>query len=294
VNIPIFLFLIFLTAVGPILAWRSTSWGSIQRNLTLPTVAFVISIIAMVAGGMHPLSDTSRAYSLIAVSLSVFAFVAITGEFWRGTRVVATQTGNNYLSALILLTRRNTRRYGGYLVHYGVLVCCVGFSGATFDQGLEQDMGFRDEMNIGRYKLVCQKYTQDDNANYFTESAILDVYENGKKINTVYPERRSYKASGGQPSTMVANLSTMREDLYIVYTGRNPENDKPIIKAHVKPLVKWIWVGAHILVIGTLIALVPPIKPGKAAVVALPQSDTSKEEEKKETPDEIAAREALA
>jgi cytochrome c-type biogenesis protein CcmF len=166
---------------------------------------------------------------------------------------------------MVQITRRNTRRYGGYLVHFGVILIVIGFAGLPFNQDKEQEMGFGDKMQIGHYTLVCQSYTQDDKPNYGSEWAVLDVYQNGKKIDTMFPERRFYKASE-QTATIVANRSRLNEDLYLVYTGRNPETGKPIIKAHVNPLVMWIWIGVHIVLIGTILALIPSTKPTKYAV----------------------------
>jgi cytochrome c-type biogenesis protein CcmF len=92
----------------------------------------------------------------------------------------------------------------------------------------------------------------------------MEVFRDGKQIDTMYPEQRFYKASG-QPATMVANRSTMMEDLYLVYTGKNPENGHPIIKAHLNPLVWWIWSGAHFILVGTLLALIPNAQARKQA-----------------------------
>jgi cytochrome c-type biogenesis protein CcmF len=94
---------------------------------------------------------------------------------------------------------------------------------------------------------------------------VIDVYKNGKKIDTMYPERRFYKASE-QTATMVANRSRPGADLYLVYTGRNQDTGKPIIKAHVNPLVMWLWIGVHMVLIGTIIALIPNVKPTKVMV----------------------------
>ena len=163
------------------------------------------------------------------------------------------------------MTRRNTRRYGGYLVHFGFSVIMIGFAGLPFNLDKEQEMGFGDKMQIGSFTLVCESYTQDDKPNYSSEWAVLDVYQHGKKIDTMYPERRFYKASE-QTSTIVANRSRPSADLYLVYTGRNQDTGKPIIKAHVNPLVMWIWSGVVIVIIGTLIALLPNMKPQKVAV----------------------------
>jgi len=126
-------------------------------------------------------------------------------------------------------------------------------------------MGFGDKMQIAGYTLVCQSYTQDDKPNYSSEWAVIDVYKNGRQIDTMYPERRFYKASE-QTATIVANRSRLNEDLYLVYAGRNQDNGKPIIKAHVNPLVAWIWIGVHLVLIGTIIALIPNMKPQKTAM----------------------------
>jgi cytochrome c-type biogenesis protein CcmF len=216
---------------------------------------------------MRPWQDVSYFYSLMAISLSVLVASTIFSEFWRGGRVIAGKSGTNILAGMVQLTRRNTRRYGGYIVHLGVVIVIVGFAGAAFNQDKEQELGYGDRMQIGPYTLICRSYTQDDRPNYSSEWAILDVQKNGKQIRTMYPERRFYKASE-QTATIVANYSTIREDLYLVYAGQNPDTHRPIIKAHLNPLVSWIWSGAHILLIGTIIALFPSVKAAKMAATA--------------------------
>jgi cytochrome c-type biogenesis protein CcmF len=267
VNIPIGLFLIFLTAVGPLLAWRKSSFESLKRNFLWPSVFALLVAIALLAGGMRPWTDTGKLYSLFAITLSALVVGTVASEFYRGGRVISRHTGNNLASSIVLLTRRNTRRYGGYFVHVGFVAMCIGFAGAAFNQTNEQELGFRDSMQIGDYKLVCQKYTQDDTPNYGTELAIVDVYKDGKFLQTLYPERRFYKASQ-QPQSMVAIRHAIAEDLYLVYAGKNLDNDKPIIKAHLNPLVSWIWVGALMMLAGTLVALVPNLP--AAALVRKP------------------------
>ncbi len=144
--------------------------------------------------------------------------------------VVRTQTGKNLLASTVLLVRRNTRRYGGYIVHFGIVVMFIGIAGGAFNQSREQEMGFGDAMKLGPYRLVCQSfYAGFSNANYDTEYALLDVFKGGKKITQLAPERRFYNASQTS-STMVALHSTLAQDLYVIYEGKNPDTDKPIIK----------------------------------------------------------------
>jgi len=123
-------------------------------------------------------------------------------------------------------------------------------------------MTYGDSMQMGPYKLVCQSYTQDSTPNYDTDYALLDVYKNGKKIKQMAPERRFYLASQTS-STVVALHSTALSDLYVIFEGRNPDTDRPIIKVFLNPLISWIWIGVLIVVIGTLFALVPSALAGR-------------------------------
>jgi cytochrome c-type biogenesis protein CcmF len=216
----------------------------------------VATVVVLIALGFRPWQEASYFYSLMTIGLSVLVGATVISEFVRGGRVIAAHTGQNLPASMVQLTRRNTRRYGGYLVHFGVVVIMIGFAGSAFNLDAEKEVGYGDKLNIGRYTLVCRSYTQDENPNYAYESAIVDVFKGGKQITTLYPERRFYKSSG-QPNTIVANHSTPREDLYLIYAGQNPDTGRPIIKARVNPLVMWIWVGFFIIAGGTIVALVP-------------------------------------
>jgi cytochrome c-type biogenesis protein CcmF len=273
VNLPIGLFLLFLTGIGPLLAWRSTSLRSIRRNFVLPSIAMAMTFVVVIACGVRPWSagDDMQAqiFSLVTFTLAAGVITAIGAEFLRGAGVVSTQTGKNLAASTVLLVRRNTRRYGGYIVHFGIVVMFIGIAGGAFNQSREQEMGFGDSMTMGQYRLVCQSFTQDSNPNYDTEYALLDVFKGSKKITQLAPERRFYIASQTS-STMVALRSTLAEDLYVIYEGKNPDTDKPIIKVFINPLMNWIWIGVLIVVMGTFLALVPNLTrvpaPAKIAV----------------------------
>jgi cytochrome c-type biogenesis protein CcmF len=146
------------------------------------------------------------------------------------------------------------------LVHFGIVVMFIGIAGGAFNQSHEQEMGFGDSVQMGPYKLVCQSYTQDSNANYDTDYALLDVYKYGKKLTQMAPEKRFYHASGTS-STMVALHSTAQADLYVIFEGRNSDTNRPIIKVFLNPLISWLWIGVLIVVLGTGFALVPSATP---------------------------------
>jgi cytochrome c-type biogenesis protein CcmF len=263
VNIPIGLFLLFLTGLGPLLAWRSTSLRSIRRNFILPAIAMAVTAIALIAGGLRPWNNgddmQSTLFSLVAFSLAAGVITAITEEFLRGARVVRTQTGLNLLSSSILLVRRNTRRYGGYIIHFGIVVMFIGIAGGAFNQSHEMYMSDGDTISVGPYSLICRSITQDSKPEYDTDYALLDIYKNGRFVTQLSPEKRIYFAGTDheQASTIVALHSTAQADLYTVFEGLDPDSGKPDIKVFLNPLIAWIWIGVSIVVLGTFIALAP-------------------------------------
>ncbi len=264
VAVPIGLFLIFLTGVGPLLPWRASSFRSIRRNFVAPVVVLWLTVIGCLAAGIRPWNngtfDRGDFYALVAFVLAAAVVTAVVVEFLRGAKVISRQTGGNLFVSIFALIRRNTRRYGGYIVHVGVVIVVVGLAGAAFNRSQEQELALGSKMPIGPYTLVCTGFTQDANPNYDSEYAMLDVYRDGKRAFQMNPEKRVYTASQ-QPQTMVAIHSVPGWDLYVVYEGANPDTGQPIIKAFLNPLVSWIWAGVALMCLGTVIALMPSQKP---------------------------------
>ena len=121
-------------------------------------------------------------------------------------------------------------------------------------------MAFGDRIALGPYTLLCRSYTQEENSNYSTDLAIIQVFKGDRQIDTLYPESRFYTASQ-QQQHMPAIRSTLKEDLYVVYEGQNQDTGRPIIKAHLNPMVSWIWIGLLVMVFGTVLSLVPNAAP---------------------------------
>jgi len=277
VAVPVALLLLLLTAVGPLLAWRRTSIESLRRNFMWPALGGLAVGILMMILGVRPWKDVAYFYSLMAAMLATLVMLTVISEFIRGGRVIARHTGFSLFGSMLHLWHRNTRRYGGYIVHFGVAVVIIGILGTPFNRDVEKEMGFGDKMNLGPYTLVCQSYTQDDNANYSNEWAIINVFKGDQQITTMYPERRLYKASS-QPQTIPRIYPTYAQDLflvsdlYIVYEGRNDTTGQPIIKAHLNPLVPWIWTGLIVMIFGTITCLIPNTAPLRATVPARVQT----------------------
>jgi cytochrome c-type biogenesis protein CcmF len=271
VAVPFALLLLLLTATGPLLAWRKTSLESLRRNFLWPALGALALGIFLVATppqwgsvfGLRPWKDSAYFYALMAAMLGAMVVLTVASEFVRGGRVISGHTGRGLVASMIQLGHRNTRRYGGYIVHLGIALIFIGVLGTPFNQSAEKEMGFGDELSLGPYTLVCQSYTQEENPNYSTNLAIMQVFKNGRLIDTLYPESRFYEASQQQQHIPTVR-STLLEDLYVVYEGQNPDTGRPIIKAHLNPLVSWIWIGVLGMIFGTVIALVPNAAPVRA------------------------------
>jgi cytochrome c-type biogenesis protein CcmF len=258
VNIPLGLILLFLTGVGPLLAWRKTSTESLKRNFGWPLVT------GLVAGAIFFALGVREFYSVVCLILCVFVTSTIGMEFFRGARVLRTRSGASFVTSAVDLTMRNTRRYGGYIVHMGMVLIFVGLSGAAFNKDVQKEMQPGSTMTIGRYTLLLQSMDTKPEPNYTSERLIVEVMKDAKPLMMLYPERRFFPANQ-ESGTMVAIYSTLREDLYVVYAGRSPDNDVPVIHTYLNPLVKWIWLGGVVVVLGTFVTLLP----NRRAVLAL-------------------------
>jgi len=263
VNVPIALFLLFLTGVGPLLAWRRTSLDSLRRNFTWPVVGGVIAAVVAFVFGFRDF------YSAMCLFLGVFVTLTIASEFYRGARVISDKSHGNIFSAAVQLTRRNTRRYGGYIVHFGMVLIFIGVAGQPFNKDAQKDMPPGSQMAIGPYTLVCQNFDSVEKGNYQADRATIEVLRNGRSEMILYPERRFYPASQ-VTGTIVAIRSTPLRDLYVVFAGRSPETGQPVIHAYLNPLVKFIWFGGIIVALGTLLGLMPNSQaaPAERAVTA--------------------------
>jgi cytochrome c-type biogenesis protein CcmF len=246
--VPIGLFLLFLTGVGPLFAWRRTSMESLRKNFQWPGIGMLVVVAALYAGGMR------YPYSVISLGLCFFVTATIVLEFTRGAGAINEKTKVGLVPAMIELTHRNTRRYGGYIVHMGMVLMFIGWSGHPFNQTAVGEVDKGDTMRVGAYTLRVADLTSSESPDYQEETAILEVSKNGQSLGTLEPSRRFYKVAQ-QATAEIALRSRLNEDLYINYAVRT--GNKATLQAYVFPLVSWIWIGVLTLIGGTFVCLIP-------------------------------------
>ncbi len=259
VNIPLGLFLLFLTGVGPLIAWRKASSRNLQRQFVGPVLGFVAALMLALTLGL-------RGYPLMTIALSGFVLATVVQEFGRGVRARMRMHAENPVTALGRLMSRNRRRYGGYIVHVGVVIYFVAFTGLAFQEKTAVELvpgestTMRSPMghDLTFTYLGTSQFTQ---LNRVVSAATLQVSRDGTPLGTVVSEKRQHIDSFGrptfEPSTEVGLKSSLQEDIYVVYAGTPDGTERAQFSLIINPLVNWFWIGGGVLALGGLLAMWP-------------------------------------
>ncbi len=250
VNVPIGLALLLLTGLGPLIAWRRSSVDSLRRAFLWPSLGGLATIAILLVFGVR------HFYALVSLGLCAFVGWTVAQEFFKGSRAIHLRDKMNWIRAAFELTHRNTRRYGGYIVHMGVVFMFIGFTGSAFNAKDTVQVQVGDSFNLGHYQLRVADIHSGENANYTWSNAEIEVSRGGKLIDKLYPEKRFFKAAE-QGASEVAIRRRLNEDLYLNFAGVSDDGVHAVIQAYIFPLVSWIWLGFWVLFTGTLICLVP-------------------------------------
>ena len=256
INTPIGLILLALTGIGPLLAWRRTGSKSLIRNFTFPLVMFVIAVILFFLIGF-------KGYVVVSFSLCVFVTSAIMTEFYKGIRARKNKFNETLHLALMKIVSKNRSRYGGYIVHLGIVLMFIGFTGHAFDREKEFSLQVGQVDHVAGYEFELLKLTESERPNHYAWISELKVTDHqGTFITNLYPEKRVYfhrnpDINRRQPHSELDIYSTLNKDIYSIFSSIDNDNKTAFLKIMVNPLVRWVWVGGYILVFGTLIALWP-------------------------------------
>jgi len=253
IMIPLGLALLLLTGIGPLLAWRQTSTETLKKSFGQPILAALIFSIVLFGFGIRD------GWVLGSFAIATFVLWTIAVEFIKGALVRRGHTRENVFKALYMLSRKNTRRYGGYIIHVGIVVMFIGFTGNAFNSETRSEVDEGDSFGLGPYTFTATKIHHSKTPIYSSESLDLEMSRGDRLITTLTPEKRYYFASE-QPSTEVDIHSTLREDIYVVLSGLSNDGQKVIVQVYRNPLVNMVWIGALILVLGTLFAMLANLR----------------------------------
>jgi cytochrome c-type biogenesis protein CcmF len=260
VNVPIGLLLLALTGVGPLIAWRKASPAHTRRQFLVPVVA------ALVTGAVLLALRLSHFYAGVALTLGVFVVTTIAQEFVRGVGARHRLHGEGYALAFARLVGRNRRRYGGYIVHLGVVSYFVAFTGLAFKTEMEASLTPGESVSMRtpfgqELQFTHLGVSQYEALNRFVSAASVELTRDGRRLGILTSEKRQHVDSFGrpsfEPSTEAAIRSSLRDDVYVVYAGSVDGTEEAVYKFTINPLVAWVWIGGAILVLGGVVTLWP-------------------------------------
>jgi cytochrome c-type biogenesis protein CcmF len=260
---PIMIALLFLMGVGPLMPWRKGSGQNLVRLFGWP---LAIGLLTAVIVGIGVGFDQPKA--LAAFGAGGFVVATVAWELFRGAVARHQATGENYLLATGSLIRRNNRRYGGYIVHVGIVMVAIAVTASTmFQTEKTGKLSPGQTLSIGEYRLTYNGLNQRAEPGVQIVEAQLALEENGQIVDAMRPDRRFYRNFERQPSTSVAIRTTVFEDLYVVLTGWESDGSASFI-TFINPLVIWLWLGGLVAFSGMLIAIWPDPRPRLVTIAA--------------------------
>ncbi len=261
---PQFAALVLLMGVAPLLAWRKASAQQLGRMLMIPfAVSLVVVIVLVVLGITNP-------GALLGFWITALVGGTTVLEFVRGTAARMRTSRENAFVAISTLMARNRRRYGGYIIHLGVVLIAIGVVGTSFYQQETQGrLTPGEQMTLGRYVMVYEsldEFMMEDNRQ--VARAVVGVYRDGQRVGELYP-RRDFYFDSQQPMTIPGVRSSIEDDFYVLLVDwEDIGASGATFKVYLNPLVNWIWAGGIVFILGTLIAAWPDAQERRRTVLA--------------------------
>lgn len=259
VNGPLGLLLLALTGIGPLIAWRRASVVNLRRQFAIPAAAGVVVFVTLLVLGMRD------AYALISYLLAGFVFGTIIQEFVKGVSARRSMYGESVVPAFLRLVGRNRRRYGGYIVHFGVVILFCAFAGLMFKKDITATLKTGESVKATdayghEWVFTSQGISTTKELNRRVIAVAFDVTRDGKPMGILSSEKRQHVNALDEPtfepSTEVGILESLKQDVYLVFTGA-VDRETAAIHINFNPLVWWVWFGGIIMAFGGLIVMWP-------------------------------------
>ena len=257
VNGPLLLGLVVLMGIGPLLPWRRATAQQVRRAFLLPALVALVPTAILVALGMR------EAPAIVGVACCIFVLATIVAEFAQGIRARRIGTGEPIPVALYALLRRNGRRYGGYLIHLGIVAIALAAIGSQVYQNERQvTLAPGQTAQIGRYNVRFVERRETQFADRRVEEAVLQIAAGDRALGQLLPAKSFYRGFEDQATTSVAIRTNALEDLYIVLTSYDSKSASFLLV--VNPMVVWLWIGGGIVLLGTIFTMWPRPTPQPA------------------------------
>ena len=252
VTVPLFLLLVFLMGAGPMIAWRKASWDNLKRNFLWPSTGALVFGIALFLWKVRDFLP------LLGFTLLAFVVLTIFYDTGRALRARRRIAGEGVIHGLVTLTQRNQRRYGGLVVHLGVVLIVLGIAGSmTYSVEREATMSLKEQLNVGPYRVQFEGLNGARQPTHFRVEGSFRVFHQGTEWGVLSPALKFFPTQQS-PVGRAVHRSSLGEDLYLILSGFSElDKNQATLKVLVRPLVVWIWIGGFVIALGTLLAILP-------------------------------------
>jgi cytochrome c-type biogenesis protein CcmF len=243
--------LMLLMGVGTLIAWRKASVESLQRSFLSPTL---IATAATILGGvLLPAGSATGVYAIIWTT--TFVTVTIFWEIFRVSQAKARQLQASWITGLFYAVNRNRRRYGGLVVHLGVVLMFVGFAGKFLSVEKNLTLQTGEPVAFEGYTLVSRGVEEFPVANATHRAAVIEVIKGGQLLEVMKPAKSFYPTQP-QPLTEVAIRRTFSEDLYLIFSSEDGSDQGSVtLRVFSNPLMAWAWAALPVFTLGVGICL---------------------------------------
>ncbi len=263
--IPLGLLMLFMMGIGTIIAWRKANWKNFRRNFVIPLgSALVLTPLSIGAYWLLRGQDLGvtpdvvvTVYAVTAVGLCIFVGSTIVQEFYRGMSARRRGHDESWSQSFVRLCLKQKRRYGGYIVHLGVVFAFLAFSGNALKIELDVSLQVGESVQVGDYTLTHQGLHTDDVRSHTMYLSTMQVERGGQHVFDLYPGKAVFHASQEMPISEIDIRSNPIEDLYVALVDFDPQTQQAAFKIFLSPFTWFFWFGGVILVLGTLICLWP-------------------------------------
>jgi cytochrome c-type biogenesis protein CcmF len=252
VTVPLFLLLVFLMGVGPMIAWRKASWDNLKRNFLWPATASLVFALGLFVWQVRDLLP------LLGFTLLAFVVFSILYDTALALRARHRIAGEGVFSGLITLARRNQRRYGGLVVHLGVVLIIMGIAGSmTYSLEREATLALKEHLTVGRYLIQFEGLKGAQQPTHFRVEGAFRVFHGGDEVGVLSPALKFFPTQQS-PVGRAVHRSSISDDIYLILSGFSElDKNQATLKVLVRPLVVWIWIGGFVIMLGTLVAILP-------------------------------------